>query len=90
MSSNTIKEIRAWVTPSLVMLVGWFAKNKLEDIEAKLNLIPAIQQQVNTNTVNIQFGHEQVNKLRDEFMQHVDLAAKSEEAIILDKIKKTK
>lgn len=88
MSSNTIKEIRAWVTPSLVMLVGWFAKNKLEDIDAKLNLIPVIQQQANINETNIQSNKEQLNELRDELLRHVDLAAKIEDELALKKIKK--
>lgn len=90
MAVKTIQEVRAWLTPSLVILVGWFAKNKLEDIEAKLNLIPGMQQQVNVNAASIQLNKEQLNELRTEFVTHVNLSAKSEDEITFEKLKKTK
>jgi len=88
-TSNTIKEFRAWITPSLVLLVGWFAKNKLEEIQDAIKLIPSVQQQINIHTSQIQANAEQVSELKTMLVKHVDMAAKTEEEITFDKLKKS-
>jgi hypothetical protein len=88
MSANTIKEIKSWVTPAMIAIIGFLAKNKLEEIEAAVKLIPGVQQQISANVANIENTQRGINELRREFLRHVDLAAKNEEEITLDKLKK--
>ena len=89
MSSNTIKEVRAWVTPFLVMLVGYLCKNKLEEIEAAVKLIPGVETQLSVHAADIDNIKRDVTEFRNEFVQHVDLSAKSEEEITLEKLKRS-
>ena len=87
-TADTLKEVRAWITPFLILVVGYFSKSKLEEIEASVKLIPGVQAEITVNAVNIAATTGGLNDLRGQFIQYVELTGKHEKDITIDEPKR--
>lgn len=89
MSKLITEGFQKWLNTILIVIVGFLIKNKLEDIDAKMDLVQSIQinQAVVINRVdNLESDH---NQLKGAFYAHIRIDdAKAEEEISLDKLKK--
>lgn len=90
MSKETmITEIKAWVTPSLILMVGWFAKNKLESIDERLKILESVQTEQAVIVQRLTRLESDVNQLEGAFYAHTRIEdAKDEEEITLNKLKR--
>lgn len=80
--SNVISEVRAWITPTLIVIVGYLAKGKLEGIESQLGTLQTLQTQMTINTVNIEIMKDDLNSQRLALYNHLQLFTPEQEITI--------
>lgn len=54
MPKATINEIKAWLTPSLLIILGYLITSKIETLERKVDLINGIQTAVEVSAANLE------------------------------------
>jgi hypothetical protein len=92
--SNVISKVKEWLTPILVVIIGYFAKNKMDIIDAKLDIINSLQGQVAVLQVKTDRNREDIAQntlsILDLNKQFIDHLFKKEDEITIDKIIKPK
>lgn len=90
MGADTIKELRSWLTPALVVLSSFLIKGKLSDIEEKMRLIDDVNGRVIRNEVRISAIESRQNQQDGQFQTMlrligVDNAQKNWDEILKNK-----
>lgn len=86
---NVIDQLKAWATPSLIVIVGWFAKNKLESIDERLKVLESLQTEQAVIIQRVTRLEADMNNLEGAFYAHTRIQeAKDEEEITLNKLKR--
>lgn len=67
MGVDTIKELRSWLTPALVVLCSFLLKGKLSDIEEKMHLIDDVNGRVIRAEVRISNIESRQNQQDGQF-----------------------
>jgi hypothetical protein len=92
--SNVISKVKEWLTPILVVIIGYFAKSKMDIIDAKLDIINSMQGQVAVLQVKTDRNREDIAQntlaILDLNKQFIDHLFKKEDEITIDKIIKPK
>lgn len=79
MALDTIKEVRSWLTPILVIVTSFLIKAKLSDIEAKMNQVDQISGQVIALQVKQAIIETKLNQLDGQFHTHAEMMGLKEE-----------
>lgn len=85
-----ITSVKDWVTPVMIAIIGYLAKDKLESIDAKVSKIEMIREQQIVNVQEIASIKDNMSDLKIRFDNHLAVFAKTEEELTLDKLKKQK
>lgn len=88
MPLDTIKEVRSWLTPALVLICSFLIKSKLGDIEDKMRTIDDVNARVIRNEVRIQTIESNQAKFEGQFQTHIQLMGIRNEQQNLDDILK--
>ena len=88
MAVDTIKEVRSWLTPILVVLTTFLLKAKLSDIEDKLKLIDDVNARVIRNEVKIEELKSDLNHLDGQLQTHIEIFGTKKEQMNLDELLK--
>lgn len=83
--SNVITKVKEWLTPALVLVIGYFAKGKMDEINRKLDQLTNLQINVAALTVMVENNKDDISILQQ---QYLSLAAKKEDEITIDKLLK--
>ncbi len=76
--SSAIDQFKSWLTPALLVLIGYLAKNKMDSMDAKLDLIMPLQTQQAINTTTISRLDNDLGNLTDRFNQHLSAIPEGE------------
>ena len=86
---SVITEFKAWLTPLLIVVIGWFAKNKLESIDERLKVLESLQTEQAVIIQRVTRLEADMNNLEGAFYAHTRIQeAKDEEEITLNKLKR--
>lgn len=88
MAVDTIKEVRSWLTPILVVLTTFLLKAKLSDIEDKIRMIDDINARVIRNEVKIEELRSDINHLDGQLQPHIEIFGTKKEQMNLDELLK--
>lgn len=88
MAVDTIKEVRSWLTPILVVLTTFLLKAKLSDIEDKIRMIDDINARVIRNEVKIEELRSDINHLDGQLQTHIEIYGTKKEQMNLDELLK--
>ncbi len=88
MAVDTIKEVRSWLTPILVVLTTFLLKAKLSDIEDKIKLIDDVNARVIRNEVKIEELKSNLNHLDGQLQTHIEIFGTKKEQMNLDELLK--
>lgn len=88
MAVDTIKEVRSWLTPILVVLTTFLLKAKLSDIEDKIRMIDDINARVIRNEVKIEELRSDINHLDGQLQTHIEIYGIKKEQMNLDELLK--
>lgn len=88
MAVDTIKEVRSWLTPILVVLTTFLLKAKLSDIEDKIKLIDDVNARVIRNEVKIEGLQSDLNHLDGQLQTHIEIFGTKKEQMNLDELLK--
>lgn len=89
--NTVITKVKEWLTPTLFLVIGYLVKNKMDVIDAKLDLIYTIQGQVSVLSVKVDRSLQDISQngfaladLQKQFVEHI---FKREDEITLDTLK---
>lgn len=88
MAVDTIKEVRSWLTPILVVLTTFLLKAKLSDIEDKIRMIDDINARVIRNEVKIEELRSDINHLDGQLQTRIEIYGTKKEQMNLDELLK--
>lgn len=88
MAVDTIKEVRSWLTPVLVVVTSFLLKAKLSDIEDKIKLIDDVNARVIRNEVKIEGLQSDLNHLDGQLQTHIEIFGTKKEQMNLDELLK--
>ena len=88
MAVDTIKEVRSWLTPVLVVVTSFLLKAKLSDIEDKIKLIDDVNARVIRNEVKIEGLQSDLNHLDGQLQTHIEIYGTKKEQMNLDELLK--
>ena len=78
-------KIKEWLTPGLILIISFFVKGWMNDVDTKLNQITAIQTQVTTIAVNVDRNKDDIKDLQTKTLAFTE--AIKEDEITLESLK---
>lgn len=83
--SSAIDQVKSWLTPTLLLVIGYFAKAKMDSIDEKLNQVVSLQTQVATLSARTDAldkrtdgVSDDLGKLLDRFNEHLSALPSAE------------
>lgn len=79
--SKITTEIKAWLTPILLLCIGWLLSNKLDTIDANFNKLEPLVSQMAEVKYQLKVHEDRLSKYEDKFDKH-QLATESNQRVL--------
>lgn len=84
--STAVKEVKAWLSPILILVIGWLLSNKIEEIDSKFEKLFPLREQMVAVTKDIEAVNRRLEQHERMITDHTNVMGKPEEELSYEKL----